>query len=80
MGHWLSLMDMAEFGGKGSTWNHVLPGANGSCQNGNGREMCAIGHGKREHRPNWPFSMTPWQKCWIGPKHPNLVEKVIHGT
>ena len=27
-----------------------------------------------------PFGMTPWQKSGIGPKHPNLVEKVIHGT
>src|SRR6185312_8080174 len=51
-GHWLSGMEMAEFGGKGSTWNHVQPGANGSCQNGNGRETCAIRHGRREHRPN----------------------------
>ena len=51
-GQWLSGREMAEFGGKGSTWNHVLPGTNGSCQNGNGRETCAIGHGRRKHRPN----------------------------
>ena len=34
------------------TWNHVQPGAIGSCRNGNGRQTCAIGHGMRKHRPN----------------------------
>ena len=34
------------------TWNHIQPGANGSCRNGNGGETCAIGHEMRKHRPN----------------------------